>query len=365
MLIRIDLEYILLYILYFLSRLVIFIIVIIESFFIHQFPSTFSKPSKPSKPFIQTILATDRQRLEEEFGQFGTVTDVFLPVDHQTKRPRGFGFVTLAPRTAGAEAISKMDSKQLDGRTIRVNESKPRGQGPADSSSRGMGPGGQRGFNVSGRPDVKLYVGNLSFDTTEDTVRNFFAGHGEVKDCFLPTDRESGRVRGFAFVTMPSADAQIACEKCDEAELEGRALRVNEAQPKGHGSSGGGGGGSGGGGGGYGDGPSRGGGGGYGGGGDMGYGGGGGGGYGGSGGGRDAYSGGGGGYSNGGGGGGGRGGGDGYGDRGGYGGSGGGGGRGGDGYGDRSGGYGGGGGTYPPGGASGGGCTFHYLFLNC
>ena len=125
---------------------------------------------------------------------------------------------------------------------------------------------------------VKLYVGNLSFETTEDSVRQLFEQWGTVTDCFLPTDRDTGKMRGFCFVTMPASVAEEACNKANGYELDGRPLRVNEAQPKG--SSGGGGGDRGGHGGGYGGPPSRGGGGGYGGGYDNGYGGGGSGGYG-------------------------------------------------------------------------------------
>jgi cold-inducible RNA-binding protein len=94
-------------------------------------------------------------------------------------------------------------------------------------------------------------VGNLSFDTVEDSIRKLFESYGTVSDCFMPKDRDSGRVRGFCFVTMPSNDAEQACTKLNGYELDGRALRVNEAQPRG-GSSGGGGGGGGRGGGGFG-----------------------------------------------------------------------------------------------------------------
>eukprot|EP00584_Thalassiosira_punctigera_P010403 CAMPEP_0172528786 /NCGR_PEP_ID=MMETSP1067-20121228/3054_1 /TAXON_ID=265564 ORGANISM="Thalassiosira punctigera, Strain Tpunct2005C2" /NCGR_SAMPLE_ID=MMETSP1067 /ASSEMBLY_ACC=CAM_ASM_000444 /LENGTH=275 /DNA_ID=CAMNT_0013312751 /DNA_START=97 /DNA_END=921 /DNA_ORIENTATION=- len=205
--------------------------------------------------------ATDEPRLREVFGAFGNVTDVFLPMERDTSRPRGFGFVTLSSRSSAEDAISKMDQSQLDGRTIRVNESKPRGEGPADvarggggGGSRGLGPGGYGTFNPQGRDEVKLYVGNLSFETTEESVRSMFEQYGVVTDCFLPTDRESGRVRGFAFVTMPAKEAEVACGKANGQELDGRALRINEAQPKGSGGGrgGGGGGGYGGGGGGYG-----------------------------------------------------------------------------------------------------------------
>jgi nucleolin len=180
---------------------------------------------------VPKLAATDENRLRDEFSQFGTVTDVFLPMERGTQRPRGFGFVTLSTRDAAEKAISKMDQAQVDGRTIRVNESRPKGSGGSDRKS--LGPGGDGGFNSSGKEEVKLYVGNLAFDTAEEQIRQLFEQHGKVIDCFLPTDRDSGKVRGFAFVTMPSADAEKACLKLNGYEMDGRALRVNEAQPKG------------------------------------------------------------------------------------------------------------------------------------
>jgi RNA recognition motif-containing protein len=118
----------------------------------------------------------------------------------------------------------------------------------------------------------KLYVGNLSFQSTEDDVRNAFAAHGNVQSVAMIMDRETGRPRGFAFVEMSTeAEAQAAVKAMDGANLGGRNLKVNIAKPReggggggGYGGGGGGRGGYGGGGGGYGGG---GGGGGYGGGG--------------------------------------------------------------------------------------------------
>jgi nucleolin len=186
--------------------------------------------------------ATDETKLRTEFSQFGTVTEVFLPVERGTSRPRGFGFVTLGSRDAAERAISQMDQAQLDGRTIRVNESRPKGErrpGPGGSS-------GTPGFNAAGKDEVKLYVGNLSFDTPEAEIRSMFEQHGTVSDCFMPLDRDSQKKRGFCFVTMPAADAEVACSKMNGVEIDGRPLRVNEAQPRGGEGGGGGGGGGGG-----------------------------------------------------------------------------------------------------------------------
>ena len=89
---------------------------------------------------------------------------------------------------------------------------------------------------------MKLYVGNLSFSTTEDTVRDTFAAYGEVEEVALIMDRETGRPRGFGFVTMPDDGARAAMEALDGKELDGRALKVNEAQAKTRSGGGGGGG---------------------------------------------------------------------------------------------------------------------------
>jgi len=136
--------------------------------------------------------------------------------------------------------------------------------------------------------NTRLYVGNLSFNTNAEGVRAAFQEFGTVSDVHLVSDRETGRSRGFAFVTMGTPEeAAKAIEGMDGRTLDGRPLRVNEAeqrQQRGGGGGGGGGfrgggggGGYGGGGGGYGGGGDRGGGGGYGGGGGGGdYGGGGG-----------------------------------------------------------------------------------------
>ena len=100
---------------------------------------------------------------------------------------------------------------------------------------------------------TRLYVGNLSFRATSESVRDHFAAIGEVTDVHVVTDRETGQSRGFAFVTMGSpAEAAKAIAELNGAPLDGRALRVNEAEERAPRGGGGGGGGFGGGGGGYG-----------------------------------------------------------------------------------------------------------------
>lgn len=94
----------------------------------------------------------------------------------------------------------------------------------------------------------KLYVGNLSFNTTEKDLQDAFGAHGVVTETNLMMDRETGRPRGFAFVTMSTADeAGNAIAALNGRELDGRALTVNLAKPREERAGGGGGGGGGGG----------------------------------------------------------------------------------------------------------------------
>jgi RNA recognition motif-containing protein len=91
----------------------------------------------------------------------------------------------------------------------------------------------------------RLYVGNLSFHTSSDAVRDAFSRFGEVTDVHLVTDRQTGQPRGFGFVTMGTNEAaQAAIAGMNGSDLDGRGLRVNEAEER----QGGGGGGRGGGG---------------------------------------------------------------------------------------------------------------------
>lgn len=79
---------------------------------------------------------------------------------------------------------------------------------------------------------TKLFVGNLPFTATEDSVRELFAPHGTVEKLDLITDRDTGRPRGFGFVVMSDADASRAMQALDGKEFDGRTLKVNEAQAR-------------------------------------------------------------------------------------------------------------------------------------
>ena len=91
----------------------------------------------------------------------------------------------------------------------------------------------------------RIYVGNLPFSSSEDDVHALFSEYGTVLSCALPTDRDTGRPRGFGFVEMEDADASKAIDALNGQDFQGRTLTVNEARPRREGGGGGGGGGGG------------------------------------------------------------------------------------------------------------------------
>src|SRR5258706_3907568 len=189
----------------------------------------------------------------------GTVSEVSLPKDRATGRPRGFGFVTLSTSDEAQAARDSLDGSMQAGKSISVRPFQaepPKREGGIGGPRSGPGGGGSA---APGAPDRTLYVGNLPYDVTQQEIETLIGSTnaGPVARVHFPTEPE-GRKRGFGFVTMGTADgARGAIEALRGADLRGRRLVVNLAHPKGErpprdfaGGGGGGGGGYGGGGGG-------------------------------------------------------------------------------------------------------------------
>jgi RNA recognition motif-containing protein len=163
----------------------------------------------------------------------GTVSEISLPKDRATGRPRGFGFVTLSTSDEAQAARDSLDGSIQAGKSISV---RPFQAEPPKRDSMGAGPSRAPGAGgPPGAPDRTLYVGNLPYDVTQQEIETLIAGTnaGPVARVHLPTDPE-GRKRGFGFVTMGTADgAKGAIEALRGADLRGRRLVVNLAHPKG------------------------------------------------------------------------------------------------------------------------------------
>eukprot|EP00590_Aulacoseira_subarctica_P008378 CAMPEP_0172414684 /NCGR_PEP_ID=MMETSP1064-20121228/1322_1 /TAXON_ID=202472 /ORGANISM="Aulacoseira subarctica , Strain CCAP 1002/5" /LENGTH=402 /DNA_ID=CAMNT_0013151463 /DNA_START=101 /DNA_END=1309 /DNA_ORIENTATION=- len=163
----------------------------------------------------------NKANLRKLFETYGEVTDVFLPLNRETKEGRGFGFVSMKDRAAADKAIQELNESSFGERTIYVNVA---GEQKAGASPRTKRP----------KPDtkVKLYIGNLSFDLNEDDVKDIFQPFGTVYDCFMPTWPDSGNPRGFAFVSMDPAEADIAIQNADGTEVNGRTITVSKAMAR-------------------------------------------------------------------------------------------------------------------------------------
>jgi nucleolin len=163
----------------------------------------------------------------------GTVSEISLPKDRATGRPRGFGFVTLSTSDEAQAARDSLDGSIQAGKSISV---RPFQAEPPKRDSMGAGPSRAPGAGgPPGAPDRTLYVGNLPYDVTQEEIETLIGGTnaGPVARVHLPTDPE-GRKRGFGFVTMGTADgARGAIEALRGADLRGRRLVVNLAHPKG------------------------------------------------------------------------------------------------------------------------------------
>jgi RNA recognition motif-containing protein len=160
---------------------------------------------------------TTKEELVDFFAEYGTVFEVYMPTNRETGEIRGFGFVNMK-KDEIESVIEQTNGLEMNGRTLTVMMPLTKGE-KAPRKART-----QR---------TKIYVGNLSFYTVQETLEEVFSEFGEIVDCYIPPDPATGQSRGFGFVTMSPEDAQSAIAELDSCELDGRIIRVNEAQPKG------------------------------------------------------------------------------------------------------------------------------------
>lgn len=171
-------------------------------------------------------FAMNESQLLEIFQEAGRVVNVEVVYDRVTDRSRGFAFVTMGSSEEASEAIRMFDGSQIGGRTAKVNLPEvPRG-----GEREVMGPRIQRtnrGFIDSPH---KVYAGNLGWGLTSEGLKETFEGQPGFLSAKVIYERETGRSRGFGFVTFASAeDANSALSAMNGREVEGRPLRLNLA----------------------------------------------------------------------------------------------------------------------------------------
>ncbi|KAG2647001.1 hypothetical protein PVAP13_2KG539300 [Panicum virgatum] len=163
------------------------------------------------------------------FEQAGSVEMVEVVYDRMTGRSRGFGFVTMSTADEAGAAVEQFNGYTFQGRPLRVNSGPPP---PRDDSAprapRGGGGGGSFADSAN-----KVYVGNLAWGVDNSTLENLFNEQGQVVDAKVIYDRESGRSRGFGFVTYRTMEeVNNAISNLDGIDLDGRQIRVTVAESK-------------------------------------------------------------------------------------------------------------------------------------
>lgn len=167
---------------------------------------------------------TTQDGLYAHFSQFGSVVNVKLIMDKMTGRPRGFGFVEFGSRAEAKKAMEGTD--QIDGRslTITFSDQKPERTDAPQQRSFGNA-GGNQG------PAFTVFVGNLGFRTTEDSVRNFFSKAGNVLSVRI-AKHEDGRAKGFCHVDFEAETSVKTAIGFAGQDLDGREVRVDASEPR-------------------------------------------------------------------------------------------------------------------------------------
>ncbi|CAN4121537.1 unnamed protein product [Withania somnifera] len=179
------------------------------------------------KIFVGNLpFSVDSAALAEIFERAGEVEMVEVIYDKLTGRSRGFGFVTMSSKEAVEAACEQFNGYEIDGRALRVNSGPPPAKRENSSFRGGRGGGSMDSSN-------RVYVGNLAWGVDQLALETLFSEQGKVLDAKVVYDRDSGRSRGFGFVTYGSAEeVNNAIESFDGVDLNGRAIRVSPAEAR-------------------------------------------------------------------------------------------------------------------------------------
>ncbi|XP_061366075.1 28 kDa ribonucleoprotein, chloroplastic-like [Gastrolobium bilobum] len=187
----------------------------------------FVEPPEDAKLFVGNLpYDVDSQKLAMLFEQAGTVEIAEVIYNRESDQSRGFGFVTMSTVEEAETAVEKFNRYDLDGRLLTVNKASPRGSQPERPPRNFSSP---RSFETG----LRVYVGNLPWDVDNARLEQIFSEHGKVVKARVVYDRETGRSRGFGFVTMSDeTEMNDAIAALDGQSLDGRAIRVNVAEDR-------------------------------------------------------------------------------------------------------------------------------------
>lgn len=161
------------------------------------------------------------------FEQFGAITDIVLMMDkenRENKRNKGYGFVKYNDPSCVDAIMVKKGAHNLDGRMLDTKPCNARGSRPRGGMGGGGGQDDQR--------TKKIFVGGISQQASKDDLYEVFSQHGNVEDVHIMTDNETGKHRGFGFVTLSSEEDVDKLVKMHYLELKGKSMELKKAMPK-------------------------------------------------------------------------------------------------------------------------------------
>jgi len=173
---------------------------------------------------------TTDEKLRQHFEQWGELTDHVVMKFPDSKRSRGFGFVTYA---SGPSVDNCLDSlpHTIDGKTVEIKRATPREDDHGRRRGRGRFDDDEE-YDPESKQMRKLFVGGLSYQTSEEQLREYFEQYGELVDSVVMKFPDSGRSRGFGFVTFEKAYMVDNCQKARPHELDGKTIETKRATPK-------------------------------------------------------------------------------------------------------------------------------------
>ncbi|XP_059452107.1 28 kDa ribonucleoprotein, chloroplastic-like [Corylus avellana] len=180
----------------------------------------YPEPPEEAKLFAGNLpYDMDSEKLAEVFNEAGVVEIAEVIYNRETDRSRGFGFVTMSTVEEAEKAVEMFNGYDINGRILTVNKAAPRGSRPERARVN--------------EPSFRIYVGNLPWQVDDARLEQVFSEHGKVVNARVVSDQETGRSRGFGFVTMSSeTELQDAIAALDGQTLDGRAIRVNVAEER-------------------------------------------------------------------------------------------------------------------------------------
>jgi len=183
--------------------------------------------------------------VRDYFSKFGKVDNVKILYDRQTGKAKGIGFVNFESRSDAENAINNGDDLEIDGRKVEVNYSNQRRERPSfggrdhDRDRRDDRRDDRRRDREPNAESKCIFVGNLSFKTDENSIRDFFDGCGNIDDVRIAS--HDGKSKGFCHVEFESIEAASKAMRKNGSDLDGRDIRVDFSSQRREGGRGGGG----------------------------------------------------------------------------------------------------------------------------